>query len=96
MRGAAADAVNDAVEVPLNQDQFDALVSFVFNVGAGAFEGSTLLRLLNEGRYRDVPKQLDRWVKADGRTLEGLVRRRKQKESYSGRGSSPSPSPTRS
>lgn len=73
---AAADAVNRAVEVPLSQPQFDALVSFVFNVGAGAFGESTLLRMLNEGRYRDVPRQLDRWVKANGRTLEGLVRRR--------------------
>lgn len=73
----AADAVNRGVQVPLNQHQFDALVSFVFNVGAGAFGESTLLRKLNEGRYDAVPKELDRWVKADGRTLPGLVRRRK-------------------
>jgi GH24 family phage-related lysozyme (muramidase) len=75
--GAAAGAVNDGVKVPLSQQQFDALVSFVFNVGSGAFAESTLLRLLNEGRYDAVPEQLDRWVKADGKTLEGLVRRRK-------------------
>jgi lysozyme len=73
---AAADAVNRSVVVPLTRPQFDALVSFVFNVGAGAFGESTLLRMLNEGRYRDVPRQLNRWVKANGRTLQGLVRRR--------------------
>ena len=73
----AADAVNGSVEVALDQNQFDALVSFVFNVGAGAFADSTLLRKLNEGRYDAVPKELDRWVKAGGKTLEGLVRRRK-------------------
>jgi GH24 family phage-related lysozyme (muramidase) len=75
---SAEAAVNDGVEVPLGQEQFDALVSFVFNVGTGAFGRSTLLRHLNKGRYDDVPKQLDRWVKADGKTLEGLVRRRKE------------------
>ena len=74
---AAAGAVNGRVKVPLSQQQFDALVSFVFNVGSGAFAESTLLRLLNKGDYDAVPEQLDRWVKADGKTLEGLVRRRK-------------------
>jgi lysozyme len=74
---SAAAAVNDAVKVPLEQDQFDALTSFVFNVGAGAFRESTLLKLLNQGKYEDVPEQLDRWVKAGPRTLPGLVARRK-------------------
>lgn len=74
---AAADAVEDRVKVPLTQQQFDALVSFVFNVGSGAFAESTLLRLLNEGDYDAVPGQLGRWVKANGKTLDGLVRRRK-------------------
>ncbi len=72
-----ADEISRAVRVPLAQHQFDALVSFVFNVGAGAFRDSTLLRELNAGRYDAVPPQLDRWVKAGGRTLEGLVRRRR-------------------
>jgi GH24 family phage-related lysozyme (muramidase) len=75
---SAEAAVNDAVKVPLGQEQFDALVSFVFNVGTGAFRRSTLLRLLNDGDYDEVPKQLDRWVKAGGKTLAGLVRRRKE------------------
>ena len=76
--GTAAAAVNDRVKVPLSQQQFDALVSFVFNVGGGAFAESTLLRLLNDGGYDAVPEQLDSWVKANGKTLEGLVRRRKE------------------
>jgi lysozyme len=75
--GAAEGAVNEDVEVPLSQKQFDALVSFVFNVGTGAFRESTLLRLLNKGDYEAVPKQLDRFVKGGGKTLPGLVRRRK-------------------
>lgn len=49
------------VHVPLNQHQFDALVSFVFNVGQGAFTSSTLLRLLNVGDYGGAAAQLDRW-----------------------------------
>ena len=56
--------------------QFDALVSFVFNVGAGAFGGSTLLRRLNQGEYKAVPAELMRWVNSGGRPLPGLVRRR--------------------
>ena len=74
--GKAAEAVSQSVGVPLAQHQLDALVSFVFNVGAGAFRESTLLRELNAGRYDAVPEQLKRWVKTDGRTLPGLVRRR--------------------
>lgn len=69
-------AVRTSVKVPLNQQQFDALVSFAFNVGTGAFRESTLLRKLNAGDYDAVPTQLNRWVKAGERTLEGLVRRR--------------------
>ena len=83
---SAAAAVNDAVKVPLEQDQFDALTSFVFNVGSGAFRESTLLKLLNEGKYDEVPAQLDRWVKAGSRTLAGLVTRRKAEGELFARG----------
>lgn len=55
------DAVNKGVKVELTQNQFDALVSFVFNVGAGAFAKSTLLKVLNRGDYAGVGAQLDRW-----------------------------------
>jgi lysozyme len=72
----AALAVRRKVLVPLTRKQFDALVSFVFNVGETAFAESTLLRELNAGRYEAVPVELNRWVKAGGRTLPGLVRRR--------------------
>jgi len=70
--------VNDAVTVPLNQNQFDALVSFTFNVGAGAFRGSTLLKLLNQGKYGEVPGQLRRWVRDNGHIVQGLINRREK------------------
>ena len=70
-------AVNQQVQVVLTQYQFDALVSFVFNVGAGAFGGSTLLRRLNQGDYNAVPAELMRWVNSGGTPLPGLVRRRR-------------------
>ena len=70
------DAVNSLVRVPLNQNQFDALVSFTFNLGAGNLAVSTLLKVLNGGKYEAVPNQLRRWVNAGGKRLEGLVRRR--------------------
>lgn len=69
-------AINDLVRVPLAQHEFDALASFVFNVGRGAFERSTLLRLLNKGIKATVPEQLARWNKGGGRILPGLVARR--------------------
>ena len=57
----AEDAVN-LVKVPLTQNQFDALVSFVFNIGAGAWKRSTMLKMLNLGDYVGASKQFDRWV----------------------------------
>ncbi|PKP53802.1 MAG: muraminidase [Bacteroidetes bacterium HGW-Bacteroidetes-1] len=71
------DVVTKHVKVPLSQNQFDALVSFTFNVGAGAFASSTLLKLLNQGKYDEVPAQFLRWNKGGGKVLAGLVRRRK-------------------
>ena len=71
-------AVLRLVKVPLSQDQFDALVSFVFNVGAGALEKSTLLRMLNSGDYFGAAVQFERWNKNDGRVMAGLTRRRKE------------------
>jgi lysozyme len=74
---SAADAVHRSVRVPLNQAQFDALVSFVYNLGAGAFESSTLLRDINARNFAAVPGQLEEWVHAGGQVLPGLVTRRK-------------------
>jgi lysozyme len=79
---AAAREVLMYVRVPLGKYQLAALTSFVFNVGAGNFGKSTLLRKLNAGDYAAVPSEMQRWVKATDpktgrkRALEGLVRRR--------------------
>lgn len=72
----AESAVNRYVTVPLNQGQFDALCSFVFNLGAGAFKGSTLLKLLNARKYDEAADQILVWNRAGGRVLPGLVKRR--------------------
>lgn len=72
----AVAAVRRGVAVPITQEQFDALVSFTFNVGAGAFESSTLLRKLNAGDCLGAGAEFSRWIKAGGRVLPGLVKRR--------------------
>ena len=69
-------AVNDLVTVPLNQNQFDALVSLVYNIGIGAFAKSTLLARLNKGQYIDAAQQFDAWKIAGGKVMQGLVNRR--------------------
>lgn len=74
--GTAEDAVNSLVKVPLSQPQFDALVSFVYNVGVGAFRRSTLLKRLNAGDYAGAAAQLPLWRKAGGQVIQGLVNRR--------------------
>lgn len=72
----AEDCVNELVRVPLKQNQFDALVSFTFNVGEPSFRNSTLLKSLNAGLYDRVPEQLKRWVYDNGKRVDGLVNRR--------------------
>lgn len=69
-------AVEKAVTVPLDQNQFDALVSFTFNVGAGNFQKSTLLRKLNAGDYIGAADQFSVWNKAAGKVMKGLTTRR--------------------
>lgn len=76
---AVAD-VNRLVKVPLTQNQFDALVDFVFNVGGGNLGTSTLLRDLNAGNYAAAAAQFPRWVHAGGEVLPGLVARRKAEQ----------------
>jgi len=70
------DHVMNNVKVPLNQNQFDAMVSWTFNLGGGNLKNSTLLKVLNGNDYKDVPNQIKRWNKANGKVLEGLIRRR--------------------
>ena len=74
--GAAEAAVSRLVTVPLTDNQFSALVSFVFNEGQGQFEKSTLLQKLNAGDYASVPSELDRWIFDAGKIQQGLERRR--------------------
>lgn len=64
------------VKVPLSQNQFDALVSFIFNLGSGNFAGSTLLKKLNAGNFAGAADEFGKWVNAGSRKLAGLVRRR--------------------
>ncbi|MFN3074878.1 lysozyme [Acinetobacter sp. TY2] len=69
-------AVNSAVIVPINQNQFDALVSLAYNIGTGAFKESTLVKKLNAGDIRGAAAQFDVWNKAGGKVMQGLVNRR--------------------
>lgn len=68
--------VTRAVKVPLNENQFGALVSFAYNLGIGSLQSSTLLKLLNAGDYAGAADQFLRWNKSKGKVLTGLVRRR--------------------
>jgi lysozyme len=72
----AQSVVNDMVKVDLLQHQYDALVSFAYNVGGERFHGSTLLKLLNKGFYGTVDEQLAKWIKSKGKVQGGLVKRR--------------------
>ena len=72
----AVDGVNRLVTVPVNQNQFDALVDFVYNVGVGNLERSTLLKKLNAGDYTGAADEFPRWNKAGGKEMAGLTRRR--------------------
>lgn len=73
----AESAINKGVDVPLQQNQFDAVASFTFNVGGGALRSSTLLKKVNAERHNEVPPQFMRWVYAGGKKIDGLKNRRK-------------------
>lgn len=74
--GTSESAVNRLITCAINQNQFDALVSFAFNLGLGNFTSSTLLKKLNTGDITSAANEFEKWVKAGGEVLEGLVRRR--------------------
>ena len=71
-------AVNHYVTVPITQNQFDALVSFTYNLGVGAFKHSTLLKKLNKGKILQADKEFSKWVHVNGKSNRGLQARRKK------------------
>lgn len=73
--------VTNLVTVPLNQNQFDALVDFAYNLGVNALKGSTLLKKLNAGDYAGAADEFTKWNKAGGKELAGLTRRREAEKS---------------
>lgn len=73
---SAQDVVEATVKVTLSDNEYGALVSFVFNIGGSKFRSSTLLSMLNAGKYENVPVQMARWNKSRGEVTKGLVRRR--------------------
>jgi lysozyme len=72
----ALDAVQDGVRVPLEQNQIDALASFIYNVGVGNFMRSTLLKRINEQKFDQAADEFLRWDHAAGKVMPGLTRRR--------------------
>lgn len=68
--------VTRLVKVPITQNQFDALVSFEYNVGYGNFASSTMLKMINKNMFPEAAQQFDRWVYANKKRLTGLVKRR--------------------
>lgn len=70
-------AVTRYVKVPLNQNQFDALVDFAYNVGTQNLRTSTLLKILNTGQYAAASAEFNKWVHGGGKVLPGLVKRRR-------------------
>lgn len=72
----AEHAVNSFVHAQLNQNQFDALVSFTFNEGTGRFKSSTMLRLINAGAYQGAANEFPRWDIVAGQVSPGLLKRR--------------------
>lgn len=68
--------VNRLVIVDINQNQFDALVSFVYNLGSGNFEKSTLLKKVNQEDFIGASLEFEKWNRASGKVLSGLTKRR--------------------
>jgi lysozyme len=73
----AVAAVNKAVTVSVTQNQFDALVSFAFNIGTNGMRSSTAVAMLNAGKIDEVPGWLAKWNKAGGKVCDGLIVRRR-------------------
>ncbi len=69
-------AIKQCVRVPLHQHEYDAYVSLAYNIGPGAFCGSTLVRKLNAGDYAGACAEISRWIRAGGQVIVGLIYRR--------------------
>jgi lysozyme len=69
-------AIKQCVTVPLYQHEYDSMISLSYNIGSGAFCGSTLVRKLNDGDYAGACREILRWDRAGGRVLRGLTIRR--------------------
>jgi lysozyme len=72
--------VNHVVYAPINQNEFDALVDFVFNLGSGSLQHSSLLALVNRGNYELAANEFEKWDHAGGVVVAGLLRRRQAEE----------------
>jgi lysozyme len=77
---AADNAIGQYVTVPLTKNQYDALESFIYNVGVTAFANSTLLAKLNGGDYQGAADEFTKWVHANGEVVPGLVARRQEEQ----------------
>ena len=69
--------LNKACKVPLNQFEYDAYLSLIYNIGGGNFNHSTLLKRLNNSEYEDAAFQILVWNRAGGKVVQGLVNRRR-------------------
>ena len=75
--------IKKLVKVEINQNQTDALISLEYNIGYNTFKNSTLLKLLNQGKYLEASKEFDKWVYSNSKKLKGLIsRRKKEKELF--------------
>jgi len=74
--GHKTSSINEMLTVTVNQNQFDAMASFAYNLGVGALHGSTLLRLVNQGDFNNAALEFPKWDRAGGQVVAGLERRR--------------------
>src|ERR1039458_4350438 len=83
---SAVNCINQFVTLPINQEEFDALVDFVFNLGCTNFQRSTLLKLLNQGSFKVAALEFSKWDRAGGKVVAGLLRRRlAEQEEFNGK-----------